>query len=260
VNRLTGLDPRLTMAIAGGVMGVLLVVALFAFRPIGSRGLTSAVDPTISIPPLPYDPMGPDELAQAYEKLGRVTVGGRQARLSVTRADDLILPSGRVVAADAFILDARPFTVALPPGHHPVLLLQADGQVVAAAMVRVEGARPVQWVAARVSEASGSEPSAYPVDSGTGSFASAEAVARFGSLPQAIADALIDRLIADYSAAAAGGYPQTAAMTVDPGSGANVVTFTSGYGDGVYASWFGLDAQGNAVALLTSFDLIESSR
>ena len=36
--------------------------------------------------------------------------------------------------------------------------------------------------------------------------------------------------------------------------------FQSGWGDGLYASWFGYDAQGRVVALLTDFNVVDWSK
>ena len=262
VNRYqTGLDPRMAAAMAGGVLGIALVALLFMVRPhTSSASLGNPAYPIASYQPPPFEVMGPEGLAAAYQHLGRVTIGGRPGTLSVSRADDLVLPTGRVGAGDAFFVDAEPFTTMLPAGSHPVFLLnvlEAGGQSVAAAMVRVEDKHPVRWEGASVRSHPKDVPFAYPVDSGTGSFVSPEAIARFESLPPEIADSLIDRLLEGYASTPETTF--TVSITLDPASGANLVTFTSGYGDGGYPSWFGFDASGNPVALLTSFDLIDES-
>ena len=247
------------MTIVGGVLGVLLVSAMFMFRPATSPSFDDPVG-LASFPPPPFEPLGPDRLYEAYSRLGPVTVGGLPATLSVSRADNLVLPSGRVLASDAFYLDTPPFTVSLPAGKHPVLLLHVSGgQIgpnIAAAMVRVEGGNPVRWEGARTgASAPGTGPYVHAVDSGTSAFASAESVARMSALPRDGADALVDQLIDGYRAGV--DYTLTATITVDQASGANIVTFSSGYGDGGYPSWFGFDSRGTAIALLTSFDLVD---
>jgi hypothetical protein len=259
VNRFQGLDPRMNMAILGGVIGFGLVTALFMFRPASSSSID---DPggLASFPPPPFEPLGPDDLFDAYASLGAVTVGGSPGTLSVSRADDLVLPSGRVLASDAFLLDAPPFTISLPPGRHPVMLLHATGAdfgpAIAAAMVRVAEGRVIRWEGAQVRDApTGADPFVYGVDGGTGSFASVEAVARLTSMPPDAATALVDQLVDKYSSGR--GYVQSASITIDQSSGLNIVTFASGFGDGGYASWFGFDASGQPAALLTSFDLID---
>jgi hypothetical protein len=189
-----------------------------------------------------------------------VTVDGHPAKLAVSRVDDLVLRSGRILASDAYYLDTPPFTVALPAGTHPVLLLTVTGRDIgstsAAAMVRVEGGAPIRWKGAQIRDAPpDAEPFIHGVDSGTSSFASAEAITHLRSLPTDARTALIDQLLDKYRNGGDFGVAQS--ITVDPATGANIVTFLSGYGDGGYPSWFGFDASGNAVALLTSFDLID---
>ncbi len=47
-------------------------------------------------------------------------------------------------------------------------------------------------------------------------------------------------------------------VVVDEATGANVIGFSSGFGDGAYPSWFGLDAGGAPIVLLTDFAILES--
>jgi hypothetical protein len=261
VNRYqAGLDPRLSMTIVGGVLGVALVGFLFAMRGPSVPPFDYAGGAAASYPPPPFEPLGPQGLFESYARLGAVTVNGSAGRLSISKAGDVVLPSGRVVAGDAFLLDDPPFTITLSPGIHPVLLLHVTGgdfgAGVAAAMVRLGEAPVARWEGAQIRDMPpGSDPFVYGVDGGTGSFTSPEAIARLRSMPSASANALFDRLVGEYSKG--GEYVQTATMTVDGASGMNIVTFSSGFGDGAYASWFGFDAAGTPVALLTSFDLID---
>jgi hypothetical protein len=247
--RLASLDPRAVMALVGGVLGLAVVTAVFALRgPSVYPGTGYPYDVPSSVGPPPFEPLGPDGLSDAFDNLGRVTVAGRPATLSIARAEDLVLPSGRMIAADAYALDGVPLSVTLPSGRYQVVLLQVSGEYgpsIAAAKVRFEDGAPARWEAGPV----------YSVDSSTASFASPEAIAAFKALPRKQADAMTQRLLDEYDAA--GGYALTAAMTVDPSSGANVVTFLSGLGDGAYRTWVGYDAAGTIVALLTSFDLVD---
>ena len=43
------------------------------------------------------------------------------------------------------------------------------------------------------------------------------------------------------------------------GSGLNIAAFSSGFGDGSYSSYWGLDAEGAPVRLVTSFDVLEEA-
>jgi hypothetical protein len=249
VQRLTTLDPRALMAIVGGVLGVVLVIAVLALRgAYAAPGIGYPYGVIPSYAPPPFEPLGSDGLYEAFDRLGRVTVAGRPARLSVARAEDIVLPSGRITVGDAYLLDASPLPVTFPSGRHAVLVLEVTndyGPAVAAALIRVADSMPVQWKPLTT----------YGVDSGTTGFASPEALAAFHAMSSRKAQAITGQLLDEYDAGA--GYILTAAVTIDPSSSANLVTVTSGYGDGSYRVWFGEDAGGKAVALLASFDLID---
>ncbi|HET6315489.1 MAG TPA: DUF4241 domain-containing protein, partial [Chloroflexota bacterium] len=45
-------------------------------------------------------------------------------------------------------------------------------------------------------------------------------------------------------------------VVVDPDSGADAVVFTTGYGEGGYTTWWGLDENGQPVALVADFDVL----
>ena len=178
---------------------------------------------------------------------------------------ELVLPTGRLVACDPFTSpDEEPFARELPAGSFPVVLSVAhfdDGdQRVAAAMVRFGGREAVSWEMALVDEDDPAqlgegEIFGYAVESGTGCFMDAEA-----------AESLMDRMEQDERyfetmvAAMDENYVDTwswANIVPDANGQANVVAFSSGVGDETYASYFGLDADGNVVSLVTDFALFE---
>ena len=207
--------------------------------------------------------MAIDDLYAAFSRPGRASVGGRAAALAVVPAGELVLPTGRIVASDAFLLSTEPFSTTVAPGRYPVSVLSATddrglGSDVAAAMLRLAPGDPVSWQTALVAgqDVTTLEPGTffgYPVDSGTGSFASPEAVERVKDEPA------YDAYSARFQAAM---FPTPDARTssvdlvVDPATGANVIGFPSGFGDGGYASWFGLDAAGQPVVLITDFGIV----
>jgi hypothetical protein len=49
-------------------------------------------------------------------------------------------------------------------------------------------------------------------------------------------------------------------LIVDEATGANVIAFSSGYGDGSYPSYWGHDLTGQRVALVTDFVVLDASR
>jgi hypothetical protein len=258
-------DERGRALLAGGGLGVVLLLVLVALGGGGVPGVGGGPtrgpgsEPVGSLPsPLPVA-----DLYRLFSEPGIANSDGTPVRLSVSKVADLALPSGRVVAADAFMVgpDALPFTRTLAPGVHPVLLLRADfgdgTRSVAAAMVRAGSGDPVRWELALVpgQDAALLGPDqvfGYGTDSGTGSFTSAEAAA---SLTRARAEGFTKRLL-DALGTTAETYRDTADVAVE-GSGLNVVAFSSGWGDGAYPSWVGVSPDGTAVELLTSCEILE---
>ena len=181
--------------------------------------------------------------------------------LSAVPAGDLLLPTGQVVAADMAFFTNEPFTRRLPAGRYPVSLLSSarDPDLVgdvAAAMIRVAPGDPGQlgdggrYLARTRRTLKPGEFFGYPVDSGTGVFASVEAADTVVTLMTKGGD--IDGYFDQVSQGLDPGdgvYNQSVAVTLDPASGVNVIAFVSGFGDGSYPSWFGLDADGRPLVL-----------
>lgn len=176
-----------------------------------------------------------------------------------TRAiGELKVPSGRIVASDPFTTDfEKPdpsFAIAAPTGVFPVELaiarFPASGdERVACARVRFADAAPaVSWTAAAFE---GSKPDGeddiygYGVDAGTGCFFDREAT---GPVDEAVSEgwlaAMEQRQVSTWSWHVA-----------DRGE-ANIVMFSSGIGDGLYTSWWGHDASGRIVELVTDFEVL----
>lgn len=179
-------------------------------------------------------------------------------------AGELTLTSGRVVACDPLTLaDAEPFTRAAPIGTFPVTLSVAhfeDGdRRVAGVLVRFADRGVARW---EMAVHSGEEPSelsegeifGYPADSGTGCFMDDETASLVAEHMDE--DEFADALGAELERT----YEDTwswANVEFDPDAGANVVAFSTGVGEGLYASYFGLDAAGEVVCIVTDFSLFE---
>jgi hypothetical protein len=193
------------------------------------------------------------------------------------------LTSGHVVATDPLVnIESPGFTVAFPPGSYPVTLALVDGDI-SHALVRISDERPVRWEQA-LQPGENPKPGqllGYPVDSGTGSYMDEEA-ARMVERRQNDASAWcakrasekVDPSDADGWHRAmeecekslgpdlleilyAAGYRDhhSANVCVDPGTGANLIAFTSGAGDGVYSTFVGFGADGKPVAMVTDFKI-----
>jgi hypothetical protein len=202
-------------------------------------------------------------------------------------AGELVLPTGRIVACDPGFLQVsgldryQPFTRTVPPGRYPVVLCLSkhtypsrSEERVAAAMIRFTDADPVAWEMALLP---GQDPSTlapgrffgYGVDSGRGCFTDAHAVAaleperqlygeRCNRQPPPNAGIEYYRnLQTPFFRRLDEGWREWAASAVaDPDTGANLIAFPSGWGDGGYASSWGLDRAGNPCRLATDFGIL----
>ena len=178
----------------------------------------------------------------------------------------LVLPTGRLFACDP--LCACPyeaFTVTVPRGRYPVILSVAHyegsgDQRVAFAMVRFSRRTPVSWEMAHlrdqdVQELKVDEIFGYPVDSGTGCFMDptvGRLLRRELAREEDPGKQLLDALQANYTPTW-----NWANLVLHPSTGANVIAFSSGVGDGHYASYFGFDFAGAPVCLVTDFCIID---
>jgi len=174
----------------------------------------------------------------------------------------LSLPSGRIVAADGFIMfDAKPFSRTVKPGAYPVTVAVAQlggDQRIAFAQIRFLDRRISKW---EMAVTDGQDPSklkedeiyAYGVDSGTGSFAD---IGAQEVLSARDARKLVDDVMKEMKKV----YEPTRDWVVVNTPKGSAVLFSSGWGDGGYASYFGLDDNGEPVVLVTDFQVIDWKR
>lgn len=186
--------------------------------------------------------------------------------LKCHRVANLHISSGEIIACDPFTSpDAEPFSVTLTPGIYPLILSVANyedqDQRVAGAMLRISGEKAVTWQMAQQSEQDlmgleADEIFGHSVDSGTSCMMDAEA-----------AQSLMEKMEADES------YFETivremdktyidtwswANIPVSAETNVNMIAFSSGMGDGLYASYFGFDEAGNVTSLITDFALFDA--
>ncbi len=189
-------------------------------------------------------------------------------------AGNLIVTSGGIVACDPILIEdePQPFVTRIEPGHYPVILSIASfpnsDERVAYATLQVRKQDPVRWEAAQRSgdETDDDDTAWYPVDSGKGCFMDADALR-----------ALLDRLEREetddsvYEEINIGPGPLElvseavnasrtptwgwANVGLEPDTAANVVGFSSGWGDGGYATYLGYDASEDLVCFTTDFAL-----
>jgi len=175
-------------------------------------------------------------------------------RLKCQLIGELNFPSGRLVACDIMMSgDSLAFKQAVPPGRYPVFLSDitlSDGdEQTAAAWLRFSDATPVRWDFARWDSRKQVKEPAYIVDSGMGAFMSLEAA----PLIDACGESLTDEV---YAAMDKEPYPGWVILPVPGAEHLNFAVFSPGLGDGVYASYWGFDANDTPVCLLTDFDVL----
>lgn len=196
--------------------------------------------------------------------------GGKIYQMEVRPYCELVLPTGRIVAADPGNLDDSVdnyFTETVSPGAYPVdLAIQSYGEShgsanVACMRVAFQQAPIANWVMATTV---GQDPATlepfqmfgYGVDVGMGSFAdSAGLVAVLQEYRQQgkylYEEFYFDVVLPAYEAAEG-----ACNIPLDESTGSNLVICDSGWGDGFYASYWGFDRQGKPVCLITDFGLL----
>lgn len=191
----------------------------------------------------------------------------------VVRIGEVRIASGRVIVADPFLMSPRdqPLTVTVPPGRYPVDLAVADtgdgGHRVALARLLISDEAPVRWSLAVTADQDprtlkGDEIFGYPVDAGTGAFVDAAVpawlAARYPFDDVAAYEGLTDgwRLHGEARGPELG-IPYGFALVEEFEAG-GVAMFSSGWGDGHYASWIGYAADDRPVAIVTDFAVIDA--
>ena len=188
-----------------------------------------------------------------------ITRGG--ARLQRRELGQLRIVSGQLAACDPRVSarDAAPFARLIPPGTYPVdvglVVRESSGEKrVAFARIRISESIPVRWVNAlpigvTTADPVSGEAYGYDVEAGVGCFADVTALRAFDECGE---DAM-DEAIASMQKNDEKAWTWADIRCGDDGE--NVIIFSSGDGDGCYASFWGLDATGAPAWLVTDFGL-----
>lgn len=188
---------------------------------------------------------------------------GTLATMRVSSLGELVAPSGQIIACDPLTaIEPTPFAQRIAPGRYPVLAsvaaLANGDQRVACAMLRLSDAPVVRWEMARLRGQEGialqtGEFFGYAIDAGVGCFMDAQAAtaldARYEN-DESYDEALIDAMEANRAQQF-----DFANVALDDVTGVNVVMFESGWGDGVYISYWGFDASDAPACLVTDFSV-----
>jgi hypothetical protein len=183
---------------------------------------------------------------------------------------ELVVTSGQIVVCDPLVMPyTKPLADTVPRGRYPVILTVAetpDGdQRVACALLRLGERSAVRWEMAvpQGKTLSSLEPGhvfGYGVDSGKGCFMDAEAArALLAREKENIANnddcnGLLEVLNRTHVHTWS-----RADLITDEATGANVIAFSSSWGDGFYTSYWGYDADDQRVALVTDFGVLDES-
>lgn len=223
--------------------------------------LLASLGTSRSAPAQQMPPGHPAVFNDAFTDGYATTIRGRPVTFFTQSLGTFALPSGRLVACDPFYCEGewgKPFAQPVPRGEFPISLAVADfGDQRRTAFARIAfSAEPVvRWEMALLEgqDASALAPDeifGYGVDAGLGAFMDEEAwrvfVARSRD-DEAYADQLMDELEKVDR-------PEWLLLASGPGS---VAIFSSGWGDGVYATYWGYDASGSVAAVLTDFYVVE---
>lgn len=184
-------------------------------------------------------------------------------KIKLIEMGELVLPTGEIVVADPLVTpDRDPLARRVKPGKYPVTLYGAQGRN-AVAVLRFAPSIPVKWELATlagqdIATLKKDEIFGYPVDAGTGSF-----------MDKAAYPLMLEREKREIAAGAkdfnyydgvlASEYGDYVMHRPIPESETNVAVFSSGWGDGFYASFWGLDAAGEPLVLMTDFGVLENS-
>lgn len=179
----------------------------------------------------------------------------------------LHLATGKIVANDPLCLfEFEPFEKQVPPGDYPVMLYVlhiGTDQRVAFAEVRFSEHVPVRFEPALVAGEDISKLGedsfyGYGVDSGTGGFMDAQTCRQIEQQNGKEDDILLSML--DGALDETYVHTYSVANVCLPGTKDNVVAFSSGYGDGAYPSFWGLDKEGTICCLITDFCIVEEEK
>jgi hypothetical protein len=194
--------------------------------------------------------------------------GGSSAYVMAARdLDDVVLPSGRVVGCDPLVgVDsAEAFTVQVRPGTYRLRawvavvssIRGAPQPRTAALQLVISDAVAARWEMALIEgqELAGLADDGYlgyPVDAGTGALADEVAV-------RALADWTYDDVEEVFIPDEMPPPPSALGGVIDKATGANVISVSSGWGDGVYPTYIGYGPDGEITGFVTDFLVVPTT-
>ncbi|WP_119155638.1 DUF4241 domain-containing protein [Caldimonas tepidiphila] len=197
---------------------------------------------------------------QAFQPGFSLRHGGEKVDLEVRTIGRLRSRSGRLVACDPFACErARPFAQPVPQGEFELRLalvrFGTEQRVALARLSFLPG--PVRrWEPALVAgEDAARGHYGYGVDTGTGAFLDGAAWQAYSQRMRREPEAFAESLLREFDRNAA---PSRSWLLFEMEEG-GVALFSSGWGDGGYASYWGYDGEGRLAALLTDFQVLQDA-
>lgn len=192
---------------------------------------------------------------------------GDTLRIELCETAKLLLPTGRLVARDNSMCisesedETQAFAHTVKEGGYAVVLAIARFETpsygarprAAAAKVVISSAEVVSWELAlrpgqRMADLADDAFFGFAVDSGQGCFLDHATLPYLRKLQSNELDAARDRVMENCHA-----------EVIDTRTGANIVLFDCGMGDGFYPTWIGLAAGGEIACFATDLELLSHS-
>jgi hypothetical protein len=217
-------------------------------------------------PPPPFSPPKPEpeSRAQYFARLFRHGEKIEDAVLEVRTIGQLYVPSGRIIACDPFVpMDQTPLTTVVPTGNHAVEISIArfpnDDERITAARLRFSTEDPTEYLTGLRGEDNPAtlkegESFAYGVDAGLGCFVDAECFPLYDE--RMAEESYYEVVMAEFQP----NHKNTRDWTIHQpiaGDPRNIAIFSSGWGDGAYASYFGMRDK-RPVCLVTDFAVVST--
>jgi hypothetical protein len=190
---------------------------------------------------------------------------------------ELNLPTGRIIAADPFFTDGQqPFARTVEPDKYPVFIYMAEidehHHRIAYAKIKFRPEEAKKWILAitedltddELNELGEDEFYGFPVESGLAAFLDAqtneELVAKIDEVQADKPESnYYDEVLADEFREYSGKNEFSRALGdwndhhPDKDSDNNVIMFASGWGDGYYPAYWGLNEEGDTIELVIDF-------
>lgn len=187
--------------------------------------------------------------------------------LTLLSAGELNVPTGEIVACDPFTNPERDaFTRKIPVGKYPVqLYFDKEEQTIALAWLQISQEKPVTWEMAVLEDQAIADLKedyyyGYSVDTGIGCFMDVLSADFLCAAQNMIAEKMGDDFISYYDNVISDQMAQNQDLYTNHfpahDSELNIMMFSTGWGNGVFASYWGVDAAGNVVCLVTDFNIL----